>query len=94
MAQSNITLTKFSGGDSENWNDFEALLRSTMDVADVQNARRPGFLKLHLEGAALQFFQTLDNATQTHLENAITALRNHYCNPQLTELHKIRESSL
>ena len=94
MAQSNITLTKFSGGDSENWNDFEALLRSTMDVADVQNARRPGFLKLHLEGAALQFFQTLDNATQTHLENAITALRNHYCHPQLTELHKIKFENL
>ena len=74
MAQSNITLTKFSGGDSENWNNFEALLRSTMDVADVQDARRPGLLKLHLEGAALQFFQTLDNATKTNLENAITAL--------------------
>ena len=94
MAQSNITLTKFSGGDSENWNDFEALLRSTIEVAGVQNARRPGFLKLHLEGPALQYFQTLDNATQTNLDNALTALRNHYCNPQLTELHKIKFENL
>ena len=94
MAQSNITLSKFAGGDHENWHNFETLLRSTVVVADVPNARRPGFLKLHLEGPALQFFQTLDAAVQGHFENAITALRNHYCNPQLVELHKIKFENL
>ena len=38
---------------------------------------------------ALQFFTTLAQATRDDFNAAITALRNHYCNPNLRELHKL-----
>ena len=90
MAQSQITLTKFSGGDDESWTEFEALLRGTITVTYIAAARQAGFLRLHLDGPALTFFQTLGQNVQDNFEGAITALKNHYCNPQFTELHKIR----
>ena len=42
---------------------------------------------MHLQDAALQFFQTLPPATRRSLELPITALRDRFCNPQLQELH-------
>ena len=97
MAQANpqprITLNPFRGKTDENWPDFESL-RSLINVGNIPNANRAQFLQLHLLDQAFQFFRTLPQATIDDFDAAITALRNHYCNPNLRELHKLQLQNL
>ena len=37
----------------------------------------------------MQFFHTLDQNTRAYLEFTITALKNHFCNPNSKEMHQI-----
>ena len=90
MAQPHISLSPFSGLERENWREFEALLRSIIAVTAVPNDQQANFLRLHLKDGALRFFLTLAEATQNNLENALTALRNQYCDPNLREIHAIK----
>ena len=90
MAQPNIALKPFSGTDKESFRVFEHLLRSIIGVAAVAGAQQANFLQLHLRDAALRYFQTLPEATRNDLALSLTALRNHFCNPQLQELHVIK----
>ena len=92
--QPHITLKPFRGKADENWPDFESLLKSLINVGNIPNANRPQFLQLHLLDQALQFFRTLPQATRDNFDAAITALRNHYCNPNLRELHKLQLHNL
>ena len=93
-AQSLVTIQKFGGTSSENWTDFESLFRSLVEVANIDAAQRVGYLKLQLKDSALQFFHTLDNATRGDLELTLTALKNHFCNPNLKEIHHINLENL
>ena len=88
-AQSTVTLPKYGGSSTDNWTDFESLFRSIVEVTGIAAAQRIGFLKLHLKDSALQFFHTLDENTRTDLEQSITALKNHFRNPNLKEIHHI-----
>ena len=90
MAQPNIALKPFSGTYKESFREFEHLLRSIIGVAAVAGAQQANFLQLHLRDAALRYFQTLPEATCNDLALSLTALRNHFCNPQLQELHVIK----
>ena len=63
-------------------------------MGNIPAANRPQFLQLHLLDQALQFFRTLPQATRDNFDAAITALRNHYCNPNLRELHKLQLHNL
>ena len=90
MAQPNITLKPFSGTDKESFREFEHLLGSIIGVAAVAGAQQANFLQLHLRDAALRYFQTLAEATRNDLALSLMALRNHFCNPQLQELHVIK----
>ena len=92
--QPHITLPPFRGKADENWPDFESLLRNLMNVGNIPNANRPQCLQLHLLDQARQFFRTLPQATRDDFDAAITALRNHYCNPNLRELHKLQLHNL
>ena len=92
--QPHITLSPFSGKADENWPDFESLVKSLINVGTIPNANRPQFLQLHLLDQALQFFRTLPQATRDDFDAAITALRNHYCNPNLRELHILQLHNL
>ena len=92
--QPHITLNPFRGKTDENWPDFESLLRSLINVGNIPNANRPQFLQLHLLDQSLQFFRTLPQATKDDFDTAITALRNHYCNPNLRELNKLQLHNL
>ena len=76
-----ITLNPFRGKADDKWPDFESLLKSLINVGNIPNANRPQFLQLHLLDQALQFFRTLPQATRDDFDAAITALRNHCCNP-------------
>ena len=92
--QPHINLNPFRGRADENWPDFESFLRSQIKVGNIAAANQPQFLQLHLLDQALQFFRTLPQATRDNFELPITALRNHYCNPNLRELHKLQLQNL
>ena len=94
MAQPQITLKPYSGTEKESFREFERLLRGIIGVAAIGNAQQANFMSLHLKDAALRYFQTLDDATRADLNLSLTALRNHFCNPQLQELHRIKLESL
>ena len=51
-------------------------------------------MKLQLKNSALQFFHNLDNATDRDLELTLTALKNHFCNSNLREIHHINLENL
>ena len=89
-AQPHVTLNPFRGKSDEKWPDFETLLRALINVGNIAAGNQPQFLQLHLLDQALQFFTTLPQATRDNFGLSITALRNHYCNPNLRELHKLQ----
>ena len=94
MAQPNISLKAYGGTEKESFHEFERLLRSIIGVAAIDAGQQANFLSLHLKDAALRYFQTLDAATRADLDLSLTALRNHFCNPQLQELHVIKLESI
>ena len=94
MAQPQLTLTPYSGTEREQFREFEHLLRSILAVVVVPANQQANFLQLHLRDAALRYFQTLPLATRQYLELSIAALRNHFCNPQLQELHVLKLENL
>ena len=94
MAQPQLTLTPYSGTEQEQFREFEHLLRSILAVAVVPANQQANILHLHLRDAALRYFQTLPLATRQDLELSIAALRNHFCNPQLQELHVLKLKNL
>ena len=51
-------------------------------------------MKLQLQDAALQFFHTLDDETRNDPELTLTALKDHFCNPNLKEIHHINLENL
>ena len=87
---SNVSLTKFSGLLNENWSEFESQLRRVVDVANVVNAQRSGYLQLHLAGEALQYYLTLEQAVRDNFEQSLISPGAHFNNPNLTELHLIK----
>ena len=92
--QPHITLNPFRGKSDENWPDYETLLRSLINVGNNAAGNQPQFLQLHLLDHALKFSRTLPQATRDDFDFSITALRNHYCNPNLRELHKLQLQNL
>ena len=93
-AASLVSIEKFGGSSTENWADFKSLFRSLVDVAYINADRRVGYLKLQLQDAALSFFHTLDDETRNDLELTLTALKDHFCNPNLKEIHHINLENL
>ena len=89
-ANSQITIEPYNGTENENFREFEQLLRGIIGVAAVPGAQQPNFLQLHLRDAALRFFLTLPAATRANVENCLDALRIHFCNVQLQEVHLLK----
>ena len=93
-AASLVSIQKFGGSSTENWTDFESLFRSLVDVANINADRRVDYLKLQLQDAALKFLHTLDDKTRNDLELTLTALKDHFCNPNWEEIHHINLQNL
>ena len=89
-----LSLTPYSGLEKENFREFEQLLRSILAVAAVPQAQQANVLQLHLRDAAPRYFQTLPVATCADLELSLTALRDHFRNPRLQELHVLKLENL
>ena len=69
--------------------DFESLLRSLITTGNNPNSNRTQFLHFHLLDIALQFFKT-QQATRDKIDASATTMRNHYCNTNSRELHKLQ----
>ena len=89
-ANAQITVEPYSGTEKESFRQFEQLFRGFIGVAAIPNAQQANFLQLHLRGDALRYFQTLPEATRQDVELSLTALRDHFCNTQLQEVHILR----
>ena len=89
-----MSIQNFGGSSTENWTDFESLFRSLVNVANINADRTIDYLKLQLQDAALQFFHTLHDQTRSDLELTLTALKDHFCNPNLKEIHHINLENL
>ena len=90
VVQAFLKITSFTGNSSENFDEFEQILRSGIVVGQVEAAHQPAFLKLNLSGGALRFYGSLAQATQDDLDLALTALRNRYNQTANAEFHRIR----
>ena len=93
-ARAQITVEPYSGEESENFRQFEQLFRGFVGVAAIPNNQRANFIQLHLRGPALRIFQTLSEATRNDMDPSLTALRNHFCNVQLQEVHVLNLEKL
>ena len=85
-----IKIEPFCGAEKEKFREFEQLFRGLIGVAAVPAGQQVNFLQLHLRDAALPFFQTLDAATGANVDLTLAALRDHFCNMQLQELHILK----
>ena len=65
-----------------------------MAVAAIPANQQAKFLQLHLREAALCYFLTLPDATRQDLNLSLNALKYHFCNPQLQELHVLKLENL
>ena len=90
MAHAQISVTPYGGTDAEDFAQFEQLFNGFIGVAGVAPLQQANFLQLHLRDHALRFYQTLPAATRENVANSLTALRDHFSNPQLQEVHVLK----
>ena len=91
-ANAQITVEPYSG--AESFYQFEHLFRGFIGVAAIPNNQPSNFLQLHLRDAALQYFQTLPEATRNDLDLSLTALRDHFADQDLQEIHVLKLEQL
>ena len=87
MAHAQISVEPYGGSDTEDFSQFEQLFQGYVGVAGIANDQRANFLQLHLRDSALRFYQTLPALTRADVPLSLAALRDHFCNPQLQEVH-------
>lgn len=83
-----ITVKPFAGTDTENWTQFERLLRSSINLSGITPENSAGYLHLHLTGGALAFFDRLAEDDRTGYDRAIERLRERYANDNRAEIHR------
>ena len=90
MAHAQVTVEPFGGSDTDDFAQFEQLFQGYVGVAGIANDQQVNYLQLHLRDNALQFFQTLPALTSADVPLSLAALRDHFCNPQLQEVHVLK----
>ena len=90
MAHAQISVEPFDGSDNEDFAQFEQLFQGYVGVAGIANAQQANFLQWHLRDSALRFYQTLPALTKADVPHCLAALRDHFCNPQLQEVHVLK----
>ena len=94
MAHAQILVEPYGGTETDNFQQFEQLFRGYIVVAGIDPGQQANFLQLHLREAALRFYQTLSAAIKANVESSFTALRDHFCNPQIQEVHVMKLEQL
>ena len=90
-ANAQITVEPYSGAENQSFRQFEHLFPG---VAAIPNNQQSNVLQLHLRDAALRYFQTLPEATRNDLKLSLTALRDHFANQDLQEVHVLKLEQL
>ena len=94
MAHAQVSVEPYGGTEKEDFSEFEQLFQGYIEVATIPNAQQANFLQLHLRDNALRFYQTLGPATRANVPASLIALRDHFCNPQLQEVHVLKLEQL
>ena len=89
-ANAQIAVEPYSGAENQSFRQFEHLFRGFIGVAAFPNNQQSNILQLHLQHAALRYFQTLPEAARSDLELSLTALRDHFANQDLQEVHVLK----
>ena len=84
-----VNIQPFKGLETENFDEFERQLTSSIGIAGIADADRHLYLHLHLKGGALAYFDQMPAATRQEYDLAIAALRQRCVNPQRQELKRI-----
>ena len=90
MTETQINIAPFSGSETDNFNEFQKLLKGAIGVAGIAAARQSNFLHLHLKGDALRYLLTFPLATILVFAEIITAFRNRFTEDELREIKKIK----
>ena len=93
-ANAQITVEPYSGAENQSFRQFEHLFRGFIGVAAIPNNQQSNIPQLHLQHAALRYFQTLPEATRNDLELSLTALSDHFANQDLQEVHVLKLEQL
>ena len=67
---------------------FREQLESFISLTQVPNAQQVGFLKLHLQGGALNYFLELPTASKNKLNIVVLSLEKRYLSANRVELYK------
>ena len=89
-APQSVSLTPFTGAVTEDFRVFREQLESSIAPAQVPKAQQVGFLKLHLQGGARNYFLELPAASKNTLNNALLSLENRYLSANRVELYKLK----
>ena len=94
MAHAQVSVEPYGGTEKEDFSEFEQLFQGYIGVAAKPNAQQANFLQLHLRDKALIFYQTLGLAIKANILASLLALKDHFCNPQLQEVHVLKLEQL
>ena len=94
MAHAQVLVEPYEGTETDDFQQFEQLFRGYIGVAGIDPGLQVNFLQLHLREAAPRFYQTLPAAIRANVENSLTALRDHFSNPQLQQVHVLKLEQL
>ena len=85
-----LQMTKFSGKDTDDLASFKEQLEATSSIADIADDKKLDWLKVHLTGGALLFFESLETTQKDTYAKAMTELEARYQNPDRREYHRQR----
>ena len=90
QAAPTVHINPFSGGPTDDFRVFKEQIRSSITLAQVPDAGKIDFLKLHLAGGALSYFLELPAADKADLATALTALERRYFSANQLEFYKLK----
>ena len=85
-----VNLQPFSGDPLEDIRIFREQIESSIELAQVPAIGRVGYLKLQLQGGALNYFLELPDAERNTLTNALASLESRYLSANRVELYKLK----
>ena len=85
-----VNLQPFSGGPLEDFRIFREQLESSIELAQVPAIAHVSYLKLHLQGGALNCFLELPDAERNTPTNALASLESRYLSANRAELYKLK----
>ena len=90
QSSQSVILSPFEGKDTDDFRTFKEQITSSVALANVPEASKLDYLKLHLSGGALAYYLELPNTSRNTFDNAIGSLETRYLSPNRIELFKLK----